>query len=49
MAVGKKTVYWRIFSFNGISYENVLFLVLVLGLQASIPPLLGAVGIFLMM
>lgn len=49
IAMGKKAALLEVFSFNGISYESLLFLTLVHRLQAQVLPFLGAVGIFLMM
>lgn len=49
MTVGKKAASLEVISFTGFSYENLLFLAFIHELQALVPPLLGALGIFLIM
>lgn len=49
MTVEKKAVSLEVFSLNGFSSENLLFLAFIQELQALVPPLLGALGICLIM
>lgn len=49
MTVEKKAVSLEVFSLNGFSSENLLFLAFIQELQPLVPPLLGALGICLIM